>query len=116
MPITLKFPAAAAAALALAVTPVALAGGGVTIKTTPTRVTIGHKVEMLIKGMKPGEKIKGRETAPFGQTQTIFPKFRVNSRGVILVTVQHARVRGKHTWVFTGRTSRRTGRTAFYVR
>jgi len=109
----MKF-AAGAAVLALAITPAALASG-LTIKTTPTRVKSGAKVEMLIKGLKPGEKVKGRETAPFGQTQTIFPKFKANGQGAILVTITHAHVRGKHTWVFTGRTSHKTGKTAYYV-
>jgi hypothetical protein len=110
----LKFPAALATVAALAVGSVAFASG-VSVKTTPTRPRPGQKVSMLVKGMKPGEKIKATEYAPFGQTQTSFPKFRVNAQGVILVTTT-AHVHGKHTWVFTGRTSHRTGRTSYYVR
>ena len=94
--------------------PVAL-GAGLTIKTTPTRAKTGQTVEMLIRGLRAGEKVKARESLPFGQTRTIYPKRRANASGVLLVRVR-AQVKGKHTWTFTGRTSRRTGKTAYYVR
>jgi hypothetical protein len=111
----LKFPAAVAVAAAFAAGSLALASAGVTVKTTPTRANPGQKISMLVRGMKPGEKIKATEHAPYGQTQTSYPRFRVNRQGVILVTTT-ARVKGKHRWVFTGRRSHRTGSTSYYVK
>jgi hypothetical protein len=110
-----KFPAVTATALALAATPVALAGGGATVKTTPTRASTGQTIEMLVKGMKPGEKVKGKESAPFGQTRTIYAKRPANHAGAIIFSVR-AQVHGTHKWVFTGRSSHRTASTKYYVR
>jgi hypothetical protein len=109
-----KFPLLAAVVCALVLAPAALAAS-LTIKTTPTRVKLGHSVEMLISGLKPGEKVKGKEVAPFGQTRTIYPSRRANGAGQILVTVK-AQIKGKHTWTFTGRTSHRKGTTVYYVK
>jgi hypothetical protein len=114
MPIKPKFLVVAVCALSLAISSVALASG-LTIKTTPTRAKVGKTVQMLVKGLKPGEKVKAKEFAPFGQTRTLFPSKRANASGVVLVAVQ-AQIKGKHRWVFTGRTSHRTGSTAYYVR
>ena len=114
MPINVKFPAAAVVVLALAATPVALAGGA-TATTTPTLAKVGATVQMLVKGMKPAEKVKAKEVAPNGQTRTIYPTRRVNASGVLLVTLK-AQVKGKHTWTFTGRTSHRSAKTAYYVK
>jgi hypothetical protein len=115
MPINVKFPAAAVVVLALAATPVALASGGATATSTPTRAKVGTTVRILIKGMKPAEKVKAKEVAPNGQTRTIYPTRRVNASGVLLVTLK-AQVKGKHTWTFTGRTSHRSAKTAYYVK
>lgn len=106
--------------LATVVTLVALAAApalaaGLTIKTTPTRAKTGQTVEMLIRGLRAGERVKARETISFGQTRTLYPRQRANSAGVLLVKVR-AQVRGKHVWTFTGRASRRTGKTVYYVR
>jgi hypothetical protein len=114
MPTKMKFPAAAAAALALAATPVALAGG-VTVKTTPTRVSAGKTVQMLVRGMKPGEKVKGVESLPFGQKRTVVSKMRVNHAGAIIFAVR-AQIHGTHKWTFIGRQSHRRGKTKYYVR
>jgi len=114
MPINVKFPAAAVVVLALAATPVALAGGA-TATTTPTRAKVGATVQMLVKGMKPAEKVKAKEVTPDGQTRTLYPSRRVNASGVLLVTLK-AQVKGKHTWTFTGRTSHRSAKTAYYVK
>ena len=111
MPIARKFPAAVVV-LALAATPVAMAGGA-SVTTTPTHPRIGQAVRMLVKGMKPGEKVKAYEVAPNHQTRTLYPRKRVNAQGVLLVTIT-ATVKGKHTWTFTGRTSRRRA-TTYYV-
>jgi hypothetical protein len=65
--------------------------------------------------MKAGEKVKAGESAPVGQTRTLYPGKRVNATGVVLVRVK-AQVKGKHTWTFTGRTSHRTAKTSYYVK
>ena len=115
MGITKKFLVTGAAACALAATPVAVAAVGATATATPTHPKVGKSVEMTIKGMKAGEKIKASELAPFGQTRTLYPAKRVNATGTIIVTVK-AQVKGKHTWTFKGRTSRRTAKTYYVVR
>src|SRR4051794_3964632 len=115
MPYQLKFPAAAVVGLALAITPVALARSGASVTTTPTRAVVGHTVQMLIKGMKPGEKVSGKEYAPFGQTRTVVSKKLVNAQGALIFSVV-AQVKGTHRWVFTGRQSHRTAKTAYYVK
>src|SRR5437764_2382032 len=97
----LKFLALATCALALAASSVAFASG-LTIKTTPTHPRLHQQVQMLIKGLKPSEKVKGKEFLPFGQTRTVFPAKRANASGVLLVQVT-AQIKGKHRWVFTGR-------------
>ena len=100
--------------LALVVTP-ALAAG-LTVKTTPTRPKTGQTVEMLIRGLKPGERVKAQERIADGdQRRTLYPRRRANASGVLLVSVR-AQVRGRHNWTFTGRQSRRTGRTSYVVR
>ena len=100
--------------LAIAV-PAALAAG-LTVETKPTRPKTGQTVEMLIRGLKPGERVKAREViASNGQARTLYPRRRANTRGVLLVSVR-AMVKGKHTWTFTGRQSRRTGKGVYIVR
>jgi hypothetical protein len=101
-------------ALTFAISSVALASG-LTIKTTPTRAKVGTTVSMLIRGLKPNEKVKGKEYLPFGQTRTVYPRRRANGSGVLLVEVK-AQVKGKHRWVWGGRTSHRSGSTKYYVR
>jgi hypothetical protein len=113
MPISSKFPAAAALSLALAAAPIALASGGATATATPTHVKQGKFVSMLVKGMKPNERVKAHELAPFGQTRNLYP--RAGSGGNLLVKVK-AQVKGKHTWTFTGRSSHRSAKTAYYVK
>ena len=115
MGISSKFLITGAAACALAATPVAVAAVGTTATATPTHPKVGKAVEMTIKGMKAGEKIKAAELAPFGQKRTLYPAKRVNAGGTIVVTVK-AQVKGKHTWTFTGRTSRKTAKTSYVVK
>jgi hypothetical protein len=115
MGITNKFLVAGAAACALAATPIAVAAVGATATTTPTHPKAGKSVQMTVKGMKAGEKIKAAELAPFGQKRTLYPKKRANATGTIIVTVT-AEVKGKHTWTFTGRSSRRTAKTSYVVK
>jgi ribosomal protein L22 len=110
-----KFLISGAAACALAATPIALAAGGATATATPTNPKVGKAVAMTVRGMKVNEKIKAAELAPFGQKRTLYPTKRVNATGTIVVTVK-AQVKGKHTWTFTGRTSRRTAKTSYVVR
>jgi hypothetical protein len=110
----IKFLVVATCALALAASSVALASG-LTIKTTPTHPKSGQNVSMLIHGLKPGERVKAKEFAPLGQTRTLFPRKRANANGVLLVQIQ-AQFKGKHRWVFTGRTSHRSGQTVYFVR
>lgn len=108
-----KFVAATAAASALAVGSVAFAAGGATVTTTPKTVKLGKSVQMLVKGMKPKERVKAFEQAPFGQTRTLFP--RAGATGNLLVTVK-AQIKGKHTWTFTGRSSHRSVKTSYTVK
>ena len=108
----MKFPAVVAVGLALAVSSVAL-GAGVTITTTPTKPRVGKTVQMLVRGMKPNEKVKAHEVAPGPQTRNLYP--RAGAGGSLLVKVK-AQIKGKHTWTFTGRTSHRSGTTKYYVK
>ena len=114
IPLKLKFPAAAVA-LTLAASSVALASGGASVKTTPTRASVGQTIKMLVTGMKPGEKVTGKEYAPYGLSRTVTAKRPANASGAIIFEVK-AQVKGKHRWVFTGRSSHRTASTAYYVR
>jgi hypothetical protein len=109
-----KFLAAGAAVCALATAPIALAAG-VTATATPTHPKTGKPVQLTVKGMKAGEKIKASELAPQGQKRTVYPAKRVNASGVIVMTVT-AEVKGKHTWTFTGRSSRRTVKASYIVK
>ena len=106
-----KFLAAAACVCALAIAPVAL-GAGVTVKVTPTHQKEGKKVEMLVTGMKPNERVKAHEVAPNGQTRNLYP--RAGHTGALLVRVT-AQVKGKHVWTFTGRSSHRKGKGSYIV-
>jgi hypothetical protein len=115
MGISNKFLVAGAAACAVAATPIAVAAVGATATATPTHPKVGKSVEMTVKGMKAGEKIKAAELAPFGQKRTLYPAKRVNATGMIVVTVK-AEVKGKHTWTFTGRDSRKTAKTSYVVK
>jgi hypothetical protein len=112
MRINMKFPAAVAVGLALAVSSVALAGGA-TVTTTPIHPKVGKTVQMLVKGMKPNEKVKAHEVAPGPQTRNLYP--RAGAGGSLLVKVK-AQIKGKHTWTFTGRQSHRSATTKYYVR
>jgi hypothetical protein len=113
--ISKKFLALGAVVCALAVVPVALAAG-LTITTTPTHPKSGKSVQMKVSGLKPNEKVKAVELiADGGQKTTYFPRQRASSGGVFINTVK-AQVKGKHTWTYTGRTSRRTGKTSYVVR
>jgi hypothetical protein len=112
--ISTKFLALAAVVCALAIAPIALAAG-LTVKTTPAHPTKGHMVEMKVSGLKPSEKVKAVLTLASGQKATYFPKQRASSGGVFINTVR-ATVKGKNTWTYTGRTSRRTGKTSYTVK
>jgi hypothetical protein len=115
MGISKKFLALGAVACALALVPVALAAG-LTIKTTPTHPKRGTKVEMKVSGLKPNEKIRAVEVIADGsQKTTYYPRQRASSGGVFVNTVR-AQIKGKHTWTYTGRTSRRKGATSYIVR
>lgn len=111
---TLKFPVLAVVICALVITPVAMAAS-LTITTKPTRAKVGHSVEMLIRGLKPGERVKGREVLPNTQVRTVYPRKRANASGVLLVTVR-AEIAGTHKWTFNGRQSHRKGSTSYIVK
>jgi hypothetical protein len=108
-----KFLAAGAAVCALAATPIALAASGATATATPKTVKLNRSVEMLVKGMKPDEKVKAVEAAPFGQKRTLYP--RAGHGGSLIVKVK-AQIKGKHTWTFTGRSSHRSAKTSYTVK
>lgn len=116
MGISKKFLALTVVAAALAIVPMALAAG-LTVKTTPARPKKGQMVEMKVSGLKPGEKVKAVLTLPDngGQKATYYPRQRASSGGVFVNTVR-AQVRGRNVWTYTGRTSRKTGRTSYTVR
>jgi hypothetical protein len=101
-----------AIAAALVVTPVALAASAT---STPSSVKIGHSVTIKVTGMKGGEKIKAVETLPFGQKRTIYPSQATSHSGVVILNVK-AQVKGTHHWTITGRTSKRTAKTSYYVK
>src|ERR1043166_4279057 len=103
MQLTPKFLVAALLMLALAV-PVALASGGASASATPSRASVGKTIQILVKGMKPSERIKAVEKLPFGQTRTL--RYRAGHTGALLLKIK-AQVRGKHVWTFTGRSSHR---------
>ena len=115
MGINYKFVAAVAAICALAITPVAIAAGA-SATATPSHPKVGKTVELRVTGMKAGEKVKAHELiADGGQTRTLYPKQRASTAGVIVVSVR-AQIKGKHTWTFTGRTSRKTAKTSYVVK
>jgi hypothetical protein len=115
MGISKKFLALAAAVCVLAVVPVAFAAG-LTIKTTPTHPKKGQMVTMKVSGLKPGERVKAvLVLGSGGQKATYFPKQKASSGGVFINTVR-AQVKGKNTWTYTGRTSRRHGTTSYTVK
>ena len=114
MGISNKFLALAAIVCALAIAPVAFAAG-LTVKTTPAHPKQRQMVEMKVSGLKPGERVKAVLTLASGQKATYFPKQRASSGGIFINTVR-ASVKGKNTWKYTGRQSRRTGSTSFTVR
>ena len=113
MPISNKFLALCAAVCALAIAPVALGSGGATATATPTHVKEGKVVQMLVKGMKPKEKVKAVEVAPNGQKRTLFPS--AGAGGSLIVRVK-AQIKGKHVWTFTGRKSHRSAKTSYVVK
>lgn len=103
---------AAIAACALAITPVAIGADGATATVTPKRAKEGKTLEMLVRGMRPNERVKAVETAPFGQTRTLYP--RAGAGGSLIVRVK-AQIEGRHTWKFTGRRSKRTASVSYRV-
>ena len=115
MGISKKFLALAVLVCALAGASVAVAAGA-TATATPTRPKVGKSVELKVTGLKPGEKVKAHELiSDGGQTRTFYPRQRVNTGGIIVVTVK-AQIKGRHTWTFTGRTSRRKASTSYIVK
>jgi hypothetical protein len=115
MVISKKFLALAAAVCALALVPVAFAAG-LTITTTPSHPKAGKNVQMKVSGLKPNEKVKAVELIADGQQKTTyFPKQRASAGGVFINSVK-AQIKGKHTWTYTGRTSRRTAKTSYVVK
>jgi hypothetical protein len=112
MRITNKFLALAVAVCALAVASVALASGGATATATPSHVKENKSVQILVKGMRPGEKVKAVEVAPNGQKRTLFPT--AGQGGSLIVKVK-AQIKGKHTWTFTGRKSHHSATTHYVV-
>jgi asparagine N-glycosylation enzyme membrane subunit Stt3 len=117
MGISNKFLALAAVVCAFAVAPIALAAGGLTVKTTPAHPKLHQKVEMRVSGLKPGEKVKAVLVLPNngGQTATYYPKQKASSTGVFINTVKPT-VKGKNVWRYTGRTSHRKGSTSYVVK
>jgi hypothetical protein len=97
---------------ALAVTPIAAGQSGTSVTTTPKRAKEGKTVEMLVRGMRPNERVKAVESAPFGQKRTLYP--RAGRSGSLLVRVR-AQIKGKHSWTFTGRRSKRKASTSYRV-
>jgi hypothetical protein len=113
MRINHKFLAAGIAALTLGATPIAMGAGGATATATPVRVKEFKTVEMLVKGMRPNERIRAHEVAPNGQTRNLYP--RAGAGGSLIVRVK-AQIKGKHVWTFTGRRSHRKASTYYRVR
>jgi hypothetical protein len=73
-------------------------------------------VQMKVSGLKPGEKVKAVLVLAAGnQRATYFPKQKASSGGVFINTVR-ATVKGKNSWTYTGRTSRRHGSTSYTVK
>lgn len=113
MGISHKTLAGVAATTVLAVTPVAIAANPVSVATTPKVVKAGKKVEMLVRGMKPNERVKAFEVSPNGQKRALYP--RAGAAGSLLVQVK-AEIKGKHKWTFTGRSSKRHSTTYYTVK
>ena len=113
MAISNKFLALGAATCAVAATPVALGATGATATATPTHVKEGKTVQMLVKGMRPNEKVKSVEVAPNGQKRTLFPS--AGQGGSLIVKVR-AQIKGKHVWTFTGRKSHHHATTSYVVK
>jgi hypothetical protein len=113
MMISHKHLAAVAAVGALSAAPIAWGAGGASATSTPKSAKAGKPIEMLVKGMKPNEKVKSVEAAPFGQKRTLYP--RAGHGGSLVVKVV-AQIKGKHTWTFTGRTSHRRTKTSYTVK
>ena len=79
---------------ALAIAPVAVAGGA-SATATPTHVKVGKSVQLKVTGLKSGERVKATEVIPAAgdQKRTLFPKQRASSTGVIVMTVR-AQIKG----------------------
>ena len=89
---------------------------GLKVAATPTSPKVGKKVEMRVTGLKPGERVKAVLTlAVTGQKNTYYPRQRASSTGALINTIT-AQEKGKNTWKYTGRQSRRTGSVSFTVR
>lgn len=117
MGINHKLLAALAAVCALAIAPVAIGAGGASATADPVRVKAGKPVELTIRGLRAGERIKAVEVIPSqgGQKRTLYPRQRASAGGVIVVTVK-AQLTGRHNWTFTGRSSHRSAKTYYVVR
>ena len=111
-----KFLAALAVGCALAVAPIALAAGGATATATPKTVKQNKSVELRVSGLKPGEKMKAVEAAPFGQKRTLYPSQKASTTGGVIIVNVKAQIKGRHTWTFTGRQSHRKAKTFYIVR
>ena len=112
---TNKFLALAGAVCALAIAPVAYSAAGATATPSVSHVKVGHYVDITVRGMKPGEKVKAVETIPaIGQKRTpLYPK--AGHAGTLIVSVK-SQIKGKHVWKFRGRQSGRTASTHYVVR
>ena len=110
-----KFLALGGAVCALAIAPIAYSATGATATPSVSHVKVGHYVDITVKGMKPGEKVKAVETIPaIGQKRApLYPK--AGHTGTLIVHVK-AQIKGKHVWTFTGRSSRRTAKTSYVVK
>lgn len=116
MGISHKYLAVLATLVALVAAPVALGAGGAKATATPTHPKVGKSVELKVTGLKAGERMKAAELInASGQKRTLFPTQRASSSGVIIVTVK-AQIKGKHTWTFTGRQSKRKASTYYVVK
>ena len=113
MGISHKLLVLAAVVCALAIAPVAYGSGGATATATPTHLKEGKRVTIKVTGMQAKEKVKFVELLPNGQKRTLYP--RAGSTGVLIATFKVA-VKGKHTAIFTGRSSHRKATTHFVVR
>jgi hypothetical protein len=101
----------AACVLALAAAS-AFAGASATVK--PHRGPLRSKFEITLSGFKPRERIRAVESETYaGRLGRAYA--RVNSNGVLVMTVRGHDPTGRHTWRFTGLRSHRHASVSYRV-